>query len=206
MAMPVPFICARSFWSSSMEPASRPYLRELSLPRFGIDALIAEFGAGKGIESPREPRTLFVVGDVKQSIYSFQGADVAAFDRMRDHFGSRLAGGSGLNDSVLEHSFRSSPAILDVVDERLAVELAADRPGLLGTAIIAGHATEVIDAGYWLRQAFDDWFEKKGMGEQKHVQPRLLVVEDSQFFRELLAPLLTASGFAVTLTENPNQA
>jgi hypothetical protein len=80
--------------------------------------------------------------------------------------------------------------ILDVVDEKLAVELAADRPGLLGTAVIAGHATEVIDAGYWLRQAFDDWFEKKGPGEQKHVQPRLLVVEDSQFFRELLTPLL----------------
>jgi two-component system, chemotaxis family, sensor kinase CheA len=96
--------------------------------------------------------------------------------------------------------------ILDVVDERLSVELAADSPGLLGTAVIAGHATEVIDAGYWLRQAFDDWFEKKGVGDQAHVQPRLLVVEDSQFFRELLAPLLTASGFDVTLAEHPNQA
>jgi two-component system chemotaxis sensor kinase CheA len=96
--------------------------------------------------------------------------------------------------------------ILDVVDERLTVELAADRPGLLGTAVIAGHATEVIDAGYWLRQAFDDWFEKKEPGEHAHVQPRLLVVEDSQFFRELLTPLLTASGFDVTLAEHPNQA
>jgi two-component system chemotaxis sensor kinase CheA len=94
-------------------------------------------------------------------------------------------------------------AILDVVDERLAVELAADRPGLLGTAVIAGKATEVIDAGYWLRQAYDDWFEKKGVGEQKHVRSRLLVVEDSQFFRDLLSPLLTANGFDVTLVENP---
>jgi ATP-dependent helicase/nuclease subunit A len=79
-----------------------------------IEALAAELIAGEGSNSRK--RTLFVVGDKKQSIYSFQGADVAAFDRMRDHFGSRLAGGSGLNDSVLEHSFRSSPAILDVVD------------------------------------------------------------------------------------------
>jgi ATP-dependent helicase/nuclease subunit A len=79
-----------------------------------IEALAAELIAGDGANTRK--RTLFVVGDKKQSIYSFQGADVAAFDRMRDHFGSRLAGGSGLNDSVLEHSFRSSPAILDVVD------------------------------------------------------------------------------------------
>ncbi|HLQ18210.1 MAG TPA: 3'-5' exonuclease, partial [Tabrizicola sp.] len=57
-----------------------------------------------------------VVGDKKQSIYSFQGADVAAFDRMRGHFATRLASGPGLADSALEHSFRSSPAILQVVD------------------------------------------------------------------------------------------
>ncbi|MBN8632939.1 MAG: double-strand break repair helicase AddA [Rhodobacterales bacterium] len=79
-----------------------------------IEALASELIAGEGA-STRE-RTLFVVGDKKQSIYSFQGADVAAFDRMRDHFGDRLAGGAGLATSVLEHSFRSSPAILDVVD------------------------------------------------------------------------------------------
>ncbi|WP_137109355.1 double-strand break repair helicase AddA [Rhodobacter sp. SY28-1] len=80
-----------------------------------IEALAAELIAGEGANT--RDRTLFVVGDKKQSIYSFQGADVAAFDQMRDHFGSRLAGGRGLNDSVLEHSFRSSRAILDVVDK-----------------------------------------------------------------------------------------
>lgn len=79
-----------------------------------IEALAAELIAGEGANS--RDRTLFVVGDKKQSIYSFQGADVAAFDRMRDHFGARLASGPGLADGVLEHSFRSSRAILDVVD------------------------------------------------------------------------------------------
>jgi ATP-dependent helicase/nuclease subunit A len=79
-----------------------------------IEALAAELIAGEGATT-RE-RTLFVVGDKKQSIYSFQGADVAAFDRMRGHFGTRLAGGPGLVEGALEHSFRSSPAILSVVD------------------------------------------------------------------------------------------
>lgn len=79
-----------------------------------IEALSAELIAGEG--SNLRQRTLFVVGDKKQSIYSFQGADVAAFDRMRGHFGRRLSGGPGLAECVLEHSFRSSRAILDVVD------------------------------------------------------------------------------------------
>jgi ATP-dependent helicase/nuclease subunit A len=79
-----------------------------------MESLAAELIAGEG--AGVRPRTLFVVGDKKQSIYSFQGADVAAFDLKRDHFGARLAGGAGLETLSLEHSFRSSRAILDVVD------------------------------------------------------------------------------------------
>ncbi|KAF0137903.1 MAG: UvrD/REP helicase [Xanthobacteraceae bacterium] len=91
-----------------------------------VEALAAELIAGEGSNS--RDRTLFVVGDKKQSIYSFQGADVAAFDRMRGHFGARLASGPGLAESVLEHSFRSSRAILDVVDATFT----ADQQAALG--------------------------------------------------------------------------
>ncbi|MFC3085902.1 double-strand break repair helicase AddA [Tabrizicola soli] len=80
-----------------------------------IEHLASELIAGEG--SSLRPRTLFVVGDKKQSIYSFQGADVAAFDLKRNHFHSRLEGGPGLVDRLLEHSFRSSRAVLDVVDQ-----------------------------------------------------------------------------------------
>jgi ATP-dependent helicase/nuclease subunit A len=63
------------------------------------------------------PRTIFVVGDQKQSIYSFQGADVAAFDRMKAKFDARLSQvGAALQVREIVHSFRSSPAILSVVD------------------------------------------------------------------------------------------
>ncbi|ARO15712.1 ATP-dependent helicase/nuclease subunit A [Ketogulonicigenium robustum] len=81
-----------------------------------IAALAQEFAAGDGQRTDR-PRTIFVVGDMKQSIYSFQGADPTEFQRMRDDFAARLRdAGDGLNTLALEHSFRSSWAILRLVD------------------------------------------------------------------------------------------
>ena len=81
-----------------------------------ISQLAQELTSGAGSRSDR-PRTVFVVGDKKQSIYSFQGADPRAFDEMRDLFDERLAHSNApLASRVLEHSFRSSSAVLDVVD------------------------------------------------------------------------------------------
>jgi ATP-dependent helicase/nuclease subunit A len=76
------------------------------------------------------PRSLFVVGDRKQSIYSFQGADVAAFDGVRAEVaGQLMAPGPGLQQLELERSFRSSPAILRVVDAVFAGPRGADVGG-----------------------------------------------------------------------------
>ncbi|MFA3920085.1 double-strand break repair helicase AddA [Ruegeria hyattellae] len=81
-----------------------------------IEKLAQEFTAGEGAR-PDVERTIFVVGDKKQSIYSFQGADPDAFDRMQAQFGQQLRdSGSNLQDLTLEYSFRSSPAILKLVD------------------------------------------------------------------------------------------
>ncbi|OIQ41910.1 MAG: double-strand break repair helicase AddA [Roseobacter sp. MedPE-SW] len=81
-----------------------------------IEKLAQEFTAGEGARSDVE-RTIFVVGDKKQSIYSFQGADPDAFDRMQVEFANRLSeSGSGLQNAALEFSFRSSAAILRLVD------------------------------------------------------------------------------------------
>ncbi|MFV0491171.1 MAG: double-strand break repair helicase AddA [Pseudorhodobacter sp.] len=102
-----------------------------------IELLAAEFTAGEGARGPG--RTIFVVGDKKQSIYSFQGADPREFDRMRQDFAARLAGtDKPLQDMQMDYSFRSSQAILSVVDATFA---GADASGFTpGQAHRAFHA------------------------------------------------------------------
>ncbi len=95
--------------------------------------------------------------------------------------------------------------ILDVVEDRIDVQLLSDRPGIIGSAVIAGRATEVIDTAYWLRLAFDDWF-RHGAANEADRRPRLLVVDDSAFFRQMVAPVLTAAGYEVTTVETAEAA
>ena len=80
-----------------------------------IEALADEFFAGQG--SHETPPTVFAVGDVKQSIYSFQGADPITFGAMRDQFAGRAqAAGQDWRPVDLIVSFRSTQAVLSAVD------------------------------------------------------------------------------------------
>ncbi len=87
-------------------------------------ALTAEFFAGQ--HAAEAPRTVFAVGDRKQSIFSFQGADIAEFDRARAVLRERVgaAGGRWVEPS-LDVSFRSVGPVLDLVDAVFANPLAA---------------------------------------------------------------------------------
>jgi two-component system chemotaxis sensor kinase CheA len=96
--------------------------------------------------------------------------------------------------------------IVDVAEDILRVELSGDRPGLLGTAVIDGRATDVIDTVYWLRQAFQDWFGAGTGAGRARTASRVLVVEDSDFFRNLLVPALSAAGYEVTAAGDAAQA
>ncbi|MDO5632347.1 MAG: double-strand break repair helicase AddA [Paracoccus sp. (in: a-proteobacteria)] len=88
-----------------------------------IRRLTAEFTSGQGARDTA--RTLFVVGDPKQSIYSFQGADIAVFETVRDQFGAEFqAAQAPMAERVLAHSFRSSPAVLRLVDAVFAGDAA----------------------------------------------------------------------------------
>lgn len=79
-----------------------------------VRAVTDEFFNGKGAKD--KACTVFAVGDRKQSIYSFQGADPAEFDRMRRHFSDKLSPSGTFDEVNLEVSFRSTAAILDTVN------------------------------------------------------------------------------------------
>src|SRR5207244_12278174 len=76
-----------------------------------VAALSEEFFAGEGAGD--RVRTVFAVGDTKQSIYSFQRADPREFFRMRQHFQDRVtAARQQWNVVPLEISFRAAPLLL----------------------------------------------------------------------------------------------
>ena len=87
--------------------------------------------------------------------------------------------------------------IVDIVEDRLDIEIASDQPGLIGSAVIKGQATEVIDVAHFLPLAFEDWRSWKERRAAKTARS-VLLIDDAPFFRNMLAPVLKAAGYAVT--------
>ncbi|MTW18206.1 double-strand break repair helicase AddA [Rhodoplanes serenus] len=80
-----------------------------------IRHLVAEFTAGAGARTTR--RSIFAVGDEKQSIFSFQGAVPREFARMRQHFAAaHRTGGLDFRAREFKFSFRSGASVLGAVD------------------------------------------------------------------------------------------
>ncbi|MEP3477453.1 MAG: hybrid sensor histidine kinase/response regulator [Hyphomicrobiales bacterium] len=96
--------------------------------------------------------------------------------------------------------------IVDIVEDRLTIEISSEKDGIVGSAVIKGKATEVIDVGYYLPKAFDDWLEKRDIPNPVQRELKLLLVDDSAFFRNLLSPLLASAGYRVTMVESATEA
>jgi ATP-dependent helicase/nuclease subunit A len=140
-----------------------------------IEALAQEFFAGAG--SREHIRTLFAVGDEKQSIYSFQGAAPRMFAEMGDAFAARAAAGEQTWHEVpLTLSFRSTEPILRAVDRVFADPastpgLSAEAEPIRHQALRKGHAglVEMWPTEAWQQAApAEPW---SPLGEQPPTQP-----------------------------------
>ena len=111
--------------------------------------------------------------------------------------------------------------IIDITEAHMKLQLDSSNPNLLGSAIINGKATDIVDVGHMLQSANKDWFKDHGDEpyldrENSHSQEikngnsnskkRILLVDDSPFFRNMLTPLLNVAGYDVTTLESPNEA
>jgi len=95
--------------------------------------------------------------------------------------------------------------IVDIVEDKLDIEVGGNRPGVLGYAVIKGITTEIIDIGHFLPQAFEDWFRRRDTGNGRPART-VLLVDDSAFFRDMLAPLIKAAGYQVTAVGSAAEA
>lgn len=113
-----------------------------------LSGLTSEFFAGSDGRRANDPLppTVFAVGDYKQSIFSFQGADPESFTSARDYYAAQLAGmKSQLHGKSFNVSFRTAQPVLDLVDQVFALPEAREGLHLYAhhTAARAGRAGHI---------------------------------------------------------------
>ncbi|MEI8151318.1 MAG: hybrid sensor histidine kinase/response regulator [Hyphomicrobiales bacterium] len=95
--------------------------------------------------------------------------------------------------------------IVDIVEDKLDIEIGSHHAGVLGSAVVRGQATEIIDVGHFLPLAYADWFRGRDV-RATHQERTLLLVDDSAFFRNMLSPVLKAAGYGVTAVSSGREA
>jgi len=100
--------------------------------------------------------------------------------------------------------------IIDIVKAPFDIKLSskeAKQHGYLGSMVINGKTTDVVDIGYLLADMVEDAVaDMSATGKIKATNKTILLVEDSPFFRNLTIPMLAAVGYKVTSAENGQKA
>jgi len=99
--------------------------------------------------------------------------------------------------------------IVDIANDVLEVKVEAEGAGIIGSTVVAGKSTDIIDVAHFVQTVFGGWFQR---GEEAPFQAdepvprRVLIVDDSSFFRNLLTPILVSSGYEVTTAASAAKA
>jgi two-component system chemotaxis sensor kinase CheA len=86
--------------------------------------------------------------------------------------------------------------IIDIVEDRLDIDLAGSAPGLVGSAIVRGRATDIIDVAHYLPQG------EVTSGNDSGQVRKVLLVDPSDFFRSMLSPVIRAAGYRVVVSSS----
>ncbi len=97
--------------------------------------------------------------------------------------------------------------IVDITEAHIDVQVHSKDAGLIGSAIIEENATDVVDIGYLLKKQDQNWFKNHddtpfGDEDTSSAGKKILLVDDSPFFRNMLSPLLKMAGYKVTVLDN----
>ena len=99
-------------------------------------------------------------------------------------------------------------SIIDITEQEIRLECRGGGANVLGSAIIAGRSTEIVS--YFVNQVFGGWFDRsetEPFAEDAKVKPkRVLLVDDSAFFRNILTPILQSHGYEVTAADSAIKA
>lgn len=112
--------------------------------------------------------------------------------------------------------------VLDILEDRLDLTLSTARPGVIGSVVLNGQTVDVLDIAHYLGQTQEDFFSSQAHTQAPYApaaadnnnqpaaaykgNPRILVVDDSPFFRNMLKPILASAGFQVTTSEDAVEA
>ncbi|ODA32738.1 hybrid sensor histidine kinase/response regulator [Planctopirus hydrillae] len=92
--------------------------------------------------------------------------------------------------------------IEDIIEETITIRMQGKRPGVFGTTVVGGKATEIIDIQHYLTQANPHWFHR----EDERNRLRVLAIDDSPFFRQLLQTAIEADGHKIITASGGHQA
>lgn len=95
-------------------------------------------------------------------------------------------------------------AVDDIVFSDFDIDADGGRPGFLGAAIVAGRATAILDINYFTGDG--GWTPAPARPARMGDKKRVLLVDDSAFFRHMLQPLLSLAGYTVTVVPGPKTA
>jgi two-component system chemotaxis sensor kinase CheA len=93
--------------------------------------------------------------------------------------------------------------IVDIVEDKLDIELLAERSDLVGSAVVRGRTTEIVNVAHYLPMVLETWSRKERKGGPER---SLLLVDSSTFFRDMLVPVLKASGYRVQTASTAQEA